>query len=227
MSDPNSKMDSGAATTAAPGRSRKEPVRMTDWTPTTLITVDEHADRERASNGYSRYGAYIADRASTFHEYDEPGTPLRATEFAAAAWKVATSPILTGYAYWRPDLQSVSTTFSENGELLIKVTLTLWHHDLPADRRPGSPWQDWEAAYDLGARDSKYPRSYQPDVKEGRPAVLTETHLLLPTSGWDLPTPQHTEGRALVEEAKHVVHEIARQVNEQAGLMVARLLADK
>ncbi|MEV5204931.1 hypothetical protein [Streptomyces sp. NPDC053720] len=199
---------------------------MTNWTPTTLVTVDEVTDRDRASDGYSRYGAYIADRTKEkFQEYD--GTTLSAAEFAAAAWETATPPVLIGYVLLRPDVKAITTYYTENSELVVKVTIPLWHHDLPADRRPGYPWQDWEANIEYGARDTKYVGSYEPDVKEGRPAVLTETHLLIPAAGWDLPTPQHTSGRGLVEEAKAAVHEIVRGINEHAAPMVAKLLADK
>lgn len=200
---------------------------MTNWTPTTLLRVDEHGDRERASNGYSRYGAYIADRPAKFHEHEEPSTPLPAHEFAAAAWEVATPPILVGYVNLRPDLEAVTTTFTENAELLLKVSVPLRHDDLPADRRPRYPWQDWTSEYDFADRDDKYRHAYEPDIKGDRPAVLTVSHILIPTIGWDLPTPQHTKGRALVEEAKQAIHEIVRQVNGQAGPMVAQLLADR
>jgi len=200
---------------------------MTDWTPTTLVSVDEDSDRERATNGYSRYGAYIADRPEKFHEYEEPGTPLTAAEFAAAAWEVATPPILVGYVNRRPDLEKVTTAFTDNGDLLLKVSVPLWHGDLPADRRPRHPWQDWTTEYDYATRDDKYRHVYEPEIKGDRPAVLTVSHILIPTADWDLPAPQHTKGRALVEEAKHVVHEIARRVNQDAGPMVAQLLGDR
>jgi hypothetical protein len=200
---------------------------MTAWTPATLVQVDEYGDRERASNGYSRYGAYIADRPAKFHEYEDPDTPLTADEFAAAAWEVATPPILVGYVNLRPDLEAVTTAFTENGDLLLKVSVPLWHGDLPADRRPRYPWQDWTTEYDIASRDDKYRHAFEPEIKGDRPAVLTVSHILIPTTGWDLPAPQHTKGRALVEEAKQVVNEIARRVNQDAGPMVAQLLGDK
>lgn len=200
---------------------------MTDWTPTTLVSVDEESDRERASNGYSKYGAYIAARPEKFHEDEEPGTPLTAAEFAAAAWEVATPPILVGYVNWRPDLETVTTAFTDHGDLLLKVSVPLWHGDLPADRRPRYPWQDWTTEYDYGTRDDKYRSAYQPEIKGDRPAVLTVSHILIPTVDWDLPDPRHAEGRALLEEAKHVVHEIARRVNQDAGPMVAQILGGR
>ncbi|MFG3158109.1 hypothetical protein ACGF7W_39420 [Streptomyces sp. NPDC048219] len=200
---------------------------MTAWTPTTLVYVDEEGDRARASNGYSRYGQYIADRPAKFHEYEEPGTPLTAEEFAAAAWEVATPPILIGYVNLRPDLDSVTTSFTENGDLVLRVAVPLRFSDLPSDRRARYPWQDWANHYDIATRDEKYVRQVEPEIKGDRPAVLTISHILIPTVDWDLPRPQHTEGRALVEEAKQVVNEIARRVNQHAGPMVAQLLGDR
>ncbi|MFE2045941.1 hypothetical protein ACFXAZ_34480 [Streptomyces sp. NPDC059477] len=200
---------------------------MSDWTPTTLVSVNEDGDLDRASNGYSRYGAYITDRPAKFHEHGEPGTPLDAAEFAAAAWEVATPPILLDYVNVRPGLEAVTTTFTEDGELLLKVSVPLRHDALHADRRPRRPWQDWTSEYDYAGRDDTYRHAYEPDIKDGRPALLTVSHILIPTTGWDLPAPQHTAGRALVEEAKQVVHEIARQVNLAAGPMVAQLLGDR
>ncbi|MFI7020130.1 hypothetical protein [Streptomyces sp. NPDC050164] len=200
---------------------------MTDWTPTTLVSVDETGDRTGASNGYSRYGAYIEARPTEFHEYEEPGTPLTADEFAAAAWRVATPPVLIGYVSLRPDLDSITTTFTENGDLVVKVAVPLRFSDLPSDRRPRHPWQDWANHYDIATRDEKYVRQVEPDIKVDRPAVLALAHILVPTADWDLPAPQHTEGRPLVEEAKQVVNEIARRVNQYAGPMVAQLLGDR
>jgi hypothetical protein len=193
----------------------------------TLVSVDEDYDRERASNGYSRYGVYIADRSEGFHAYDEPGTPVTAAEFAAAAWEVATPPTLVGYVNLRPDLDSVTTSFTESGELVLRVVVPLRFSDLPSDRCPRYPWQDWENHYDVCTRGEKYVRQVEPEIKGDRPAVLTMSHILIPTVDWDLPAPQHTKGRALVEEAKHVVHEISRRVNAHAGPMVAQLLGDR
>lgn len=200
---------------------------MTNWTSTKLVSVDEVGDRTGASNGYSRYGAYVEARPTEFHEFEDPQTPLSADEFAAAAWRVATPPVLIGYVMVRPDLDSITTTFTENGDLVVRVAVPLWFSDLPGDRRPRYPWQDWTTQYDISTRDEKYRRTVEPEIKADRPAVLTMANVVIPTANWDLPAPQHTKGRGLVDEAQAVVREIARQVNAHAGPMVAHLLGDK
>lgn len=200
---------------------------MLGWTPTTLVYVDEESDRTGASNGYSRYGAYLDSRPTEFHEDEQPDTPLEAEDFAAAAWRVATPPVLIGYVVQRPDINSITAAYTENGDLLFKVEVPLWHGDLSSDRRPRYPWQDWTTQYDIAARDDTYRRAFEPDIKGGRPAVLTVTNILVSAAGWDLPAPRHTRGRGLAEEAQHVVREIARQVNRHAGPMVAQILGEK
>jgi hypothetical protein len=200
---------------------------VTEWTATTLVYVDEEGDRTGASNGYSRYGGYLNARPAEFCEEGQPDTPLFAEDFAAAAWRVATPPVLIGYVVQRPDINSITAAYTENGDLLFKVEVPLWHGDLPSDRRPRYPWQDWTTEYDIAARDDKYRHAFEPDIKGDRPAVLAVANVLVSAAGWDLPAPQHPRGRGLVDEAQHVVREIAAQVNRQAGPMVAQLLGEK
>lgn len=200
---------------------------MTEWTSTRIVYVDEEGDRTGASNGYSRYGAYLSQLPTEFREDEDPDAPLEAEDFAAAAWRVATPPVLIGYVVQRPDINSITAAYTEDGDLLFKVEVPLWHGDLPSDRRPRHPWQDWTTQYDIAARDDKYRHAYEPDIKGDRPAVLAVANVLVSAAGWDLPEPRHTRGRGLVDEAQHVVREIAAQVNRHAGPMVAQILGDK
>ncbi|MEU7206136.1 hypothetical protein [Streptomyces sp. NPDC045470] len=202
---------------------------MTDWTSTTLVSVDEPGDRSGASDGHSRYGVYLSQRLEEFH--DEDGTPLPLEEFAAAAWRVATPPVLLDYVTFRPDLQGIEAVWAENedgtGSLAFKVSVPVRFDAFLSERRPRHPWQDWTTQYDLSTRDDTYRHPWEPTLKPGRPAVLTVSNVMVPAVGWDLPTPKHTEGRGLVEEAKQVVREVARRVNEEAGPMAAQLLGEK
>jgi hypothetical protein len=202
---------------------------VTEWTPTTLVYVDEEGDRSGASDGYSRYGVYLSQCPGEFHD-ESPDTPLMDEDFAAAAWRVATPPVMTGYVVLRPDVQSIEAVWAEdedgNGSLAFKVSVPLWHGDLRSDRRPRHPWQDWTTQYDLATRDDKYRRACEPDLKPGRPAVLAVANILISAADWDLPAPRHTSGRGLTDEAQNVVREIARRVNQHAGPMVAQILGD-
>ncbi|WP_030255963.1 MULTISPECIES: hypothetical protein [Streptomyces] len=78
---------------------------MPQFDHSTLVIVDDTADRESASDGRSRYGAYIAQHAADFRD---DGELLRPVDFAVAAWRTATSPVMApGYVAVRPDLDRI------------------------------------------------------------------------------------------------------------------------
>jgi len=58
--------------------------------------IDHDHDRNNASDGVSRYGAYLRDHAHLFDPWQEaPGEVTRdPVEFAIAAFQVATGPIM-------------------------------------------------------------------------------------------------------------------------------------
>ncbi|MFF4902537.1 hypothetical protein [Streptomyces sp. NPDC001068] len=203
---------------------------MTEWAPTDLVRVDEDGDRSGASDGHSRYGVYLSQRLDEFHDYDSTDSPLTTENFAAAAWRVATPPVLIDYVVFRPDVQSIEAVWNENedgdGSLAFKVSVPLRFDDLNVNHRPSYPWQDWTTRYDISTRDDKYSRVWEPVLKPGSPAVLTVANLLIPAADWDLPLPRHTRGRGLTDDAQQVVREVVQQINHHAGPMVARLLGE-
>lgn len=203
---------------------------MTDWTPTTLARIDEEGDRKSASDGKSRYGVYLGMRLDEFHDYEGDNQPLGAEEFAAAAWRVATPPVLIGYVTFRPDIHSIEAVWNEDadgdGSLAFKVSVPLWHNTFTSDRRPRHPWQDWTTQYDIATHNDTYRRPEEPVLKPGRPAVLTVANLLIPAAGFGLPSPRHTRGEGLTADAKNVVREVVQQINQTAGPMVAQILGD-
>lgn len=84
---------------------------------TTMTTdpfwIDEHADYDKASDGISRYGAYLRQRVHEFAHCDDAG------DFAAQAWKIATGPVMSpGYVRrgW-PRIRQVSFGWHEDGLL--------------------------------------------------------------------------------------------------------------
>ena len=80
-----------------------------------LVVIDDAADRSRASNGISRYSAYLRNSSSEFRDYDD--TVASPVEFAAAAWRNATGPIMgPGYAEIRADITSIRITAGESGD---------------------------------------------------------------------------------------------------------------
>lgn len=188
-----------------------------------LVTIDDATDRSRASDGVSRYGAYLRNSISEFWEFD--GTVASPIEFAAAAWRNATSPIMgPGYAQIRADINGIRITAGESGEgdYAIEITIPLHrsalkpfpsHLGLPelGDwHREGSPFSDHKGFW---------------DPKYTRPALLTTTRLLIPIVDSMLPTPDPatTAGAVWLADAKAAVRAVADIVNRQAGPVVDAL----
>ncbi|MEV8634316.1 hypothetical protein AB0395_21940 [Streptosporangium sp. NPDC051023] len=121
--------------------------------------LNHEDDRASASDGVSRYGAYLRLHVQEFAYALEERD---AADFAAAAFKVASPPILTGYLRSHPRILS-TTLGGQQGCLIAHIHL--------AGPRPDWPgigaWRDWERdsysdayfapdAYDLSERKHRY-----------------------------------------------------------------------
>ncbi len=181
-----------------------------------LVTIDEERDRSHASDGVSRYGAYLRNRVSEFWDYD--GTVASPVEFAAAAWRNATGPVMgSGYAEIRADINSIRITAGEFGEddYAIEVTIPLHRSALkPFPSHLGLPelgdWH-WE-----GSPFSDHKGFFDP--KYTRPALLTTARLLIPVTDamLPMPDPDTPAGTVHLADAKASVRAVADIVNRQA-----------
>ncbi|MFJ9693424.1 hypothetical protein [Kitasatospora sp. NPDC101183] len=185
---------------------------MPQFTLGTLAVVDDKYDREYASDGGSRYGAYLARKARLLHE---DGQPLTAAEFARAAWQIATSPVMSpGYVRVRPDLHAVTVVPAEDNEVALRIEVPLRHHALA--HRPDHRLGDWQP--DPWSNDDDFRRLIEP---------YTDKALLLATATLLLPVPDHLliepgsaePGRIMTIEAKSVVQELTVWANAHAHLV--------
>ncbi|NGN63882.1 hypothetical protein G5C51_08170 [Streptomyces sp. A7024] len=194
-----------------------------DWGPRTLALVDHEHDRDAADDGRSRYGAYLRVRGYQLHEPGQPATPLPPAEFAAGAWTIATSPIMSpGYVRIRPDLLGIRPGFGD-GRLYLDVQLPLPQQALKADTAIPYNWRDWQGESAAGDR---YRYREEPRF-DGRPNLLTHAVLRIPVDEtWQLPDQTHTTGDGLTAQAQAAVAALARGVNRDAGPMAAALLGE-
>jgi len=111
-------------------------------------------DRVAASDGVSRYGAYVRQAAAGRFAVCWDGTwdeePDRIAGFAAAAWRTATGPVMVpGYVRFHPRIRATRVDRSEwDGSLTGVVELVIpWPQALAADRSwwGGAWWRDWPA----------------------------------------------------------------------------------
>jgi hypothetical protein len=100
-----------------------------------LIGVDDRHDRETASNGHSRLGAYLRQPLAEL-EVDD----LDPRRFAAWCFGVATPPVMTpGYLWWRAPLVELQL-FVDPADGALVVLAELVHRQFRC--LPG--WATWE-----------------------------------------------------------------------------------
>jgi hypothetical protein len=179
--------------------------------------VDMDYDRARASDGVSRYGAYLRGHTEEFaplYGADAGGITLDPGEFAAAALRVATGPIMSpGYVRWHPRVQGFNVGFGldpEPDRLVCVVTLAI---SLP--RWLGAPWRSWTERFG------------DPWCEPGddRHAALASLALRWPlaTSALPRPRPPAAPGEPNLRDAKASVAALAAVINATAGPVLATL----
>jgi hypothetical protein len=180
--------------------------------------IDHDHDRAAASDGVSRYGAYLRDHARVFDPWqDAPdGITRNPVDFAIAAFKVATGPIMSpGYLRWHGRVCDYATTWSDHdGQLLLSVTLAA-----PSPVRLGWDWRGWERDF--------HDRYLEPD--DARPAGLARLELRWPVGTDQLPTPTRPRrpGVANLADATRAVAVLVDQVSATVGPVLADLEATR
>jgi hypothetical protein len=188
-----------------------------DATRGRVCWVDADWDRARASDGISRYGAYLRGHTEEFaplYGPDAGGITLDAGEFAAAALRVATGPIMSpGYVRWHPRVLDHTVGHGQDPEpdrLVCQLTLAT-----SPPRWLGAPWQGWTQY--LG-RDW-----WEPD--DDRHAALARLQLRWPlhTSALPCPRPPTVPGQPNLRDAMAAVGALAAAINATAGPVLAAL----
>jgi hypothetical protein len=200
------------------------------WNVHTLVSVDALYDRENASDGRSRYGAYLRQNASLFRDAwtDTPRPVQDPGEFAVHAWAVATGPIMApGYVRTRPDLHRVTLHRDDyDGALYAQIVVPLRHgHISDSSRHFPYAWQDWQEDRSWEDNDG-YSGLREPEPGKS-PSVLATATVRVPGYDWPgLITPSAYEGATLVQEAQEAVAAVVVAINAEAAPIVAKILGD-
>ena len=121
--------------------------------------IDYDYDRENASDGVSRYSAYVRRSSALAESWD--GTwddaQVRQARFAEAAWATATTPVMSpGFVRRHPRVIDATVHFNAwDATLAGSVQLVApWPHALASSRdwRRDEWWQDWPMETLGGAR---------------------------------------------------------------------------
>ncbi|MFD8483209.1 hypothetical protein [Kitasatospora sp. NPDC059673] len=188
---------------------------MPDFTRSTLAIADDVADRRDASDGRSRFGAYLARNAGLLHD---DGDPLSAREFAFSVWQIATSPVMSpGYVRHRPDLHALALVShgEDMDQVAVRIDVPLRHHHLAA--RTDHRLADWQR--DVWATADGFTALDQPRPT-GRPALLATATVLLPVPARVLVAPTATTpGHEMTAQAKNAVAALVIWTNAHAHLV--------
>ncbi len=187
---------------------------------TPAFWIDYGYDADHASDGASRYGAYVRMAAGTvFAEcwdgtWDSPAH--RAARFAAAAWQTATGPVMApGYIRMHPRVLSARTEVNGwDGSLTGAVTLAApWPAPLArsGDWRGGQRWQDWPLQHTLGGPDF-YREPGEDELTRG-PYLLAKARLLFPLAAGALPAAPDGPRDALEDTARTAAEALVSAMN--------------
>lgn len=192
------------------------------WSPDEIVWVDRKGDSKRASDGYSRYGAYVADREMAFWDSREKTpTPLPPEQFAAEAWDIA-SNTMDGLVAWRPDIQELTVRGVTGGRLAVAARIFLRHDQLAADIP--DEYRDWELASPAPVHG--YLPLKAPTGDEGTTVIanLRIDHVL---SSVALVSPTALTGRALADEALRSVELTAAAINAELPQIIRNVTEPK
>jgi hypothetical protein len=181
--------------------------------------VDRDHDREYASDGISRYGAYLRDAAF------EPWTDNdQAVEWAVFAWRRATGPVMSpGYVRYHPRVLAARLECSGwDGSLVAGVDLvSAWPERLKAALASGLSlggrnvhWQDWPTEYRGGDIISYYEPG-EADVA-ARPYLLATSGLRFTVPSAELPEPPANPA-ALLGAGQQAVAVVVAGLNRVVG----------
>jgi hypothetical protein len=189
----------------------------------TAFWIERAYDREHASDGISRYGAYLRDVIF------EPWTDHdQAVEWAVFAWQRATGPVMSpGYVRYHPRVLSAQLERSAwDGSLLAGVTLVFsWPEQFttaPARRvklgDKDAYWQDWPTE----SRGGEATCYYEPSEADlaARPYLLTTLSLQFTVPPAAFPQPPATP-TARLSAGQHAVATVVAELNGIVGPVLA------
>ena len=185
--------------------------------------VDRDYDREYASDGVSRYGAYLRD--ATFEPWTDHD---EAVEWAVFAWRRATGPVMSpGYVRYHPRVVSAGLERSGwDGSLIAGVSLvSAWPEQLTralvravrlGDRE--AYWQDWPTEH-RGGGGTCYFEPSEADLA-ARPYLLTTLSVQFTVPSAALPEPPATSS-SLLSVGQEAVAVVVAELNRIVGPILA------
>lgn len=181
---------------------------MTSTAPLPFV-IGRDYDTEMASDGHSRYGAYIREAAArdTYAWDLDDGR----AEWSAMAWRAATPPVMApGYVRYHHLIQGARVYRSDwDGSLLAAVSLAT---PPPAPLASLRGWRDWPTERSGGEYVPVAPYEEQIGKATGGGYILTTADLVFPLG---VPLP----GLPAAPDAPDLAHRAAEAVGVLVGAL--------
>ena len=187
----------------------------------TAAWLDLGYDREYASDGVSRYGAYLRDRASWWDD-DDPGSDsvYAAGRSAARCWEIANGPIMApGLVVLHPRILTATAGVDDYDGRQLVLTVRLVAGLPDGLRRLLSLWRSWR----YQQHGLSEPAWVEPHDRSGRPVRMALPTLTLswpvPAAGLPLPGGGLPDVRAAID----AVSAVAEVLNGELRPVLAHL----
>jgi hypothetical protein len=190
---------------------------------TEAFWIDHDYDRENASDGVSRYGAYVRDRDFDPWTHDD-----RHIELAVFAWRVATTPVMSpGYMRRHPRIARAALERSDwDGSLIALVDLVMPQPRhlsyLRSDDDRGC-WRDWPSEHSVAAgTDSWFEPAGEDLARDPYLLCTASLRFTVPPAGLAKP-PERQSAPLLVAQCRDTVAALVRSLNAIVGPVIDRI----
>lgn len=189
---------------------------------TSCFWIDHEYDRENASDGKSRYAAYV--RQATFEPWTDDD---QAVELAVFAWRQATTPVMSpGYVRRHSRIATARLERSDwDGSLLALVDLVMLQPKhliyLRSDEERGH-WRDWPHEYQFGSDRYVWFEPGGEDLARS-PYLLCTASLRFTVPSGALPEPPALPTGEFVSVCQTAVAELVRELNAIVGPVIDRI----
>lgn len=183
--------------------------------PDCAFRTDDRYDRQLASDGLSRYSAYLASHRHMFVPDPPGGSPTSdPVEFTIAAWSIATAPIMwPGYVSCHPRIQDATIHWDDDQRAALAVKIAV--PAPPIVNRLSTRWAGW-------VREESPLRWRDPHDNDGL-TVLSTVTIRVPLVPERLPVPRYNAGTPDSTSAKLAVGAVCRGVNAELDELLTAL----
>jgi hypothetical protein len=187
--------------------------------------IDRDYDAAQASDGVSRYGAYVRQHAAEFAE--AWGESDAVSRFAESAWRAGTGPVMApGYVRCHPRIKRARVQRSHwDGSLAAAVELVgLWSAALDSSRswQGDRYWRDWPTEHQHWNNRDVFLEPSEEDITKA-PYLLTTHDLRFAVPTGALPAPPAGPYDDLVDLARATVETLVAELNRIVAPVIAAL----